>query len=146
MQSEVLTLELRQLNLETGTFRLEPGTTQNDEGREVYLTPELKALLAAQIERVRGIKRETGQIISYLFPHLRGRPKGKRTQDFKNVWKAACAKGGCPGMLRHDFRRTAVRNMVNVGAPERVAVQVMEHKMRSVFDRYHIVSPTVGGK
>jgi integrase len=141
MQSEVLTLELRQLNLETGTLRLEPGTTKNDEGREVYLTSELKALLAAQIERVRGLERETGQIIPYLFPHVRGRHKGKRIQDFKNAWKEACAKVGCPGMLRHDFRRTAVRNMVNVGVPERVAMKVTGHKTRSVFDRYHIVSP-----
>jgi integrase len=43
MQSEVLTLERRQLDLEAGTLRLEPGTTKNDEGRVVYLTPELKS-------------------------------------------------------------------------------------------------------
>lgn len=35
MQSEVLTLERRQLDLEAGTLRLEPGTTKNDEGRIV---------------------------------------------------------------------------------------------------------------
>jgi integrase len=141
IQSRVLTLERRQLDLETGTLRLEPGTTRNDHGRVVYLTPELRALIGTQLERVRSLEREMGQIIPYLFPHLRGPHRGKRLQNFKKAWKTACVKAGCPGMLRHDFRRTAVRNMVNLAVPERVAMKVSGHRSRTVFDRYHIVSP-----
>ena len=142
MQSEVLTLERRQLDLKAGTLRLEPGTTKNDDGRMVYLTPDLGALLEAQLERIRALERRLGRIVPALFPHWGGpRWAGRARRDFRWAWATACTKAGAPGRIRHDFRRTAVRNMVNAGVPERVAMKVTGHKTRAVFDRYHIVSP-----
>src|SRR2546426_2906888 len=105
MQSEVLTLERRHLDLEAETLRLDPGRAKNDEGRLVYLTPELKAQFGAQIERVRALERQTERIIPYLFPHLRGQHRGERRRDFQKAWRTACCKAGVPGRLRHDFRR-----------------------------------------
>src|SRR5262249_14715559 len=104
MQSEILSLERRQLDLAAGTLRLEPGTTKNNEGRVVYLTPELKALLSGQLERVETLQKRLGKIVPYLFPFLAGEQRaGQQRTDFRRAWAGACRAAGVPGMLRHDF-------------------------------------------
>lgn len=129
-------------DLRAGTLRLEVGTTKNDDGRVVKLTAELRAQIAAQIERIKAVERKAGRIIPYLFPYLSGRRRlGERRRDFRKAWATACKNAGASGMLRHDFRCTAVRNLVNAGVPERVAMKITGHKTRAVFDRHHIVSP-----
>jgi integrase len=131
IRSEILPLTWKQIDLEEQTVQLETGTTKNEEGRLIYLPRVLQEPLEAQWQ-----------------DHLAHYPEcpwvfhnhGERILTFYKAWHRACQDAGVPGKIPHDFRRTAVRNMVRAGIPERVAMQIAGHKTREIFDRYHIVS------
>jgi integrase len=142
--SEVLPLEWRQVDFTVGEIRLDPETTKNRDGRVFPMTDDLRRLLEAQYADHQRLKK-AGQIIPWVFFRLVAKGRGgvkepRPIKRFTKAWNTACLAAGCPGRIPHDFRRTAVRNMVRRGGPERVAMQLAGHKTRSVFDRYNIVS------
>ena len=132
-KGEVSGLTWSQVDRANGIVYLNPGETKNDEARSVYLDEELKAVVEGQWE---ARKRKTS-LSPYVFPAVDGKSK---IQDIRKAWARACKNAKIGKRLFHDFRRTAVRNMIRAGIPERVAMMISGHKTRSVFDRYHIVS------
>jgi integrase len=155
IDSEILPLEWRQVDMKAGTITLDPDTTKNDEPRVFPFTADLRAVFEAR-QAIHAATEATGQLTPRVFFRLvaKGRrglsaqhrghaaivPTPKPIKRFNKQWATACDLAGCPGRLPHDFRRTAIRNMSRRGVPERVAMQLAGHKTRAVFDRYRIVN------
>ncbi len=133
-KGELLGLERRQVDLDAGTVRLDPGTTKNKEGRIVYLPPEALAALKAWDEQTRALERERNIIVRHVF-HSDGDP----IRDFYAAWRSACERAGAPGMLsRLEVNRRA--KLRPLGDHESVVMRILGHRTRSIFDRYNTVS------
>lgn len=128
-KSELLDMKTEQVNIIDGTIRLWRGTTniKSGEPRLVVLTPETKMLLTACCHS------------KLPDEHVFTRNDGRPMLDFRGAWDKLTEAAGLPGLLFHDLRRSAVRNMIRRGVPERVAMSISGHKTRHVFDRYNVV-------
>jgi integrase len=77
-------------------------------------------MLRDHVERVHELARQMQRVPRWLFPIFPGPyiPKwlvGRQRRDFRKAWATACKAAGYPGAMRHDFRRSATRNLVNAG-------------------------------
>jgi integrase len=162
--SEIRGLKWSQVDFLNRLIALDPGTTKNNEGRFAPITDELDVTLRAHRREC-----PKGFPWVCWFLDAKGNPQRVGTFDvawnnacvkvdlgeFETVTDATGAvvydrprtarskakpKRRYVGRLFHDLRRSAVKNLVDSGVPERVAMTVSGHKTRSVFDRYHIVN------
>ncbi len=135
-KNEALKLEPRDYDFEHdqrgaiigGTVRLRAENSKNKKPRILPLTDDLLAIVVRS-DAARSLACQR------LFQHD-GAPLG----SFRKTWASACEAAGLKGLLIHDMRRSAVRNLVRAGVPESIAMGFTGHLTRTVFDRYDIVA------
>ena len=154
--SELLGMQVNQVDLDQRVIRLEPGTTKNTDGREVFMTDAVRKLLSACVMG----KQPDDAVFT--------RPNGKPVLSFRGTWEKECTRAGVgqlvcahcsepndttaackkcgfkgtrySGLIFHDLRRTAARNLRRAGIAETVIMKIGGWRTRSVFERYAIVS------
>jgi integrase len=108
-----------------------PGSqTKNKKARTLPVYGEMETWL-----RVQYANRPAAN--PWVFYGARNRPVG----DHLPGWSEACESAGFPGLLFHDLRRSAVRNMERAGVSRNVAMGISGHRTESTYRRYDIVSP-----
>jgi integrase len=143
-KSELTNLRWEQVDRSLRVIQLEPGTTKNDEGRYLPFYGDMEAWLDEQ-EAIRKAQCPGCEYVLFWQQSDVGYPVklqvGDRLRDFDKMWKRAVNQAGFPGLLPHDLRRSAVRNMTQgAGIPEGQAMKISGHKTHSMLERYNIVS------
>jgi integrase len=134
-RGEIITLTWADVDRARGLVRLRPEFSKSKKRRELPITGTIREVIERRWQaRLINGKGDSPRISDLVF-HRAGEP----VLDFRGAWTKAVTAIGRPNLLVHDLRRSAVRNMMQAGVSEKVAMTVTGHKTRSVFDRYHIV-------
>lgn len=145
-RGEIRSLTWAMVDRIAGTITLPD--SKNAHGRVLPLTGDLAEVIKRR-EHARLITRGDQVIVTDLIFHRNGQPIG----DIRKAWAAACIKAGLfhverqpdatdikiADKLFHDFRRTAVRNLVPSGIDSTIARAITGHRTAAVFSRYNIV-------
>jgi integrase len=127
-RNEILHLTWDEVDLAGGIIRLTPRRSKTKVGRVLPISQPLRDVLRRRLHQRRpGV------------PHVFSRD-GVPVRQWRTALRDACRKAQVPHRLLHDCRRTAARNLIRAGVPERIAMLLTGHKTRAVFDRYHIVN------
>jgi integrase len=153
-KGELLNIDLEQVQLEDGFIVLDPNDVKNATGRNLPIYGDMEKWLKWQLGIRAKLKPDHTKLFFWhpgdvVIGHGGNRKEpGSPIHDFRASWNSAVermvTKTGqkqYAGLLFHDLRRSAVRNMVQkAGIPEVQAMKISGHKTASMLHRYNIVA------
>jgi integrase len=128
---ELRKLRWEQVDLKAGEIKLPGRNTKSKKPRTAPIYGDMKAFLEMQLD-----DRNTNWPGCPWVFHYRNRQIGHHVKG----WTEACAAAGVQDLLRHDMRRSAIRNMERAGIPRTIAMAISGHRTEAVYRRYDIVS------
>jgi len=131
-RGELTSVQWSQVDVSVGQIRLHGTDTKNEEARTLPIYGDMREWLV-QAKAVRDEKFPNCPWTFYS-------DDGARLYWFYKAWESACERAKVPGLLFHDLRRSAVRNMERAGIPRKVAMSISGHKTENIYRRYDIVA------
>ena len=120
------------LTAEQPTFLIQADNAKNRHHRSLPIDGDMR-------DALKGQKEERDRKYPKL-PWVFHDGTGQQLKTFYKAWASACERAKLKGQLFHDLRRSAVRNMIRAGIPEKLAMEISGHRTRHVFDRYNITT------
>ena len=139
-QSELLPLQWKHVDFNSGVITLPTGSTKNGEGRAYPFGkfPELVALFHARWQEREDLQRARGIVIPWVFFRVE-KTAVKPIKSYTTAWNNARIKAGLSDRWVHDFRRCGARSLRQAGVEESVAMGLLGQKTPSIYRRYDIV-------
>lgn len=112
---EIYSLTWEDVNLDAGVITIQSHNAKTQEGRQVGITPRLKA----ELEKIR-------------------QPKGKvfNITSARKAFATACRRAGITDLHFHDLRHTATTRMIRAGIPHTEVMKITGHTQIKTFLRY----------
>lgn len=129
-KGELLKIRRDWVDLEAGLIFVNGRVIKNGKPKTVPIYGDMRPWLNTALTSCRSKSPKS----KYLFVWEDGKP----IRDFRGSWEKACQLAGVPGLLFHDLRRTAVRNLIRAGISEKVTMAISGHKTASMLWRYNI--------
>ena len=144
-EGEILNLTWDRIDLVRWELRLRSTDTKTGQPRTLPLTGDLLDVIRARRE-LRDAQFSSCPYVFFYTRRIQGgnRSNGGQTKpgdpirSIRDAWHTACDKVGVAGLLFHDLRRTAVRNMRKAGVHPHTIMLITGHRTDSMFRRYGI--------
>src|SRR5262245_4928344 len=139
-REEVFSLEWSQIDFNVGEIRLYDSKNGLPRIFPMEAVPELRPLLLS-LDEGRKRLQHVGHIVPWVFArYVEETNTVRRIVDFRKALRTACTAADCPGMIFHDLRRSAARQLENAGWTRSQIMEWLGHETESMFHRYRIVS------